>query len=374
MIQPSARRFEFLDGLRGIAALLVTLLHFYHLIDERSTASFPLFIDYLFKNGNFGVQIFFVLSGFVIAYSIRHEWISFSFIMRFFIRRSIRLDPPYWIALTLLTGLMLLGPFLFNQGIHYVPSFTVFIFNALYLSNIMEVATILPVAWTLCLEFQFYILFVLLVKMVQGLNNWQGLATFNYSSVWGILILVPLLLFSLLEAVEWNFWPTMQGSFLPYWYSFFFGCLTCWTLIKCLDEHYYWLALAITALFSLINRNADMAATLVTSWLIFTLAKRGKLHDTLNSPNFQYVGKISYSLYLIHWPVGVKFISLLTFILGEDFHAIPNLVIMLTGLLITFIAAHYFYEYVEYPSLKLSQKLSWPSTIKTDGKINPIFP
>ena len=155
-------------------------------------------------------------------------------------RRSIRLDPPYWMALTLLTGLMLLGPLLFNQGSQYVPSLKVFIFNSLYLSNIMEVATILPVAWTLCLEFQFYILFVLLVKVVQDLNGWKEHAAFNYSLFWGILIFGPLLLFSLLEAAEWNFWPAIHGLCLPYWYSFFFGCLTCWTLIKRLDEHYFW--------------------------------------------------------------------------------------------------------------------------------------
>ena len=138
LIQQKDRRFEFLDGLRGIAALLVTCLHFYTLIGERSAASFPQFIDYLLKNGNYGVQIFFVLSGFVIAYSIRQELITFSFIARFFVRRSIRLDPPYWITLILLTGLILLGPLVFNQGSQHVPSLKVFILNAFYYWEIVD--------------------------------------------------------------------------------------------------------------------------------------------------------------------------------------------------------------------------------------------
>ncbi|HEV8051978.1 MAG TPA: acyltransferase, partial [Parachlamydiaceae bacterium] len=164
LLLAEGRRFEFLDGLRGIAALLVTCLHFHTLIVERTPADFPLVFEHLFKNGNFGVQIFFVLSGFVIAYSIRNEIITSSFIMRFFLRRSMRLDPPYWITLIILTGLIVLGSLISSHGSTYVPSLKEFTLNAFYLPGFFGVDYILPVAWTLCLEFQFYIFFVLLVK------------------------------------------------------------------------------------------------------------------------------------------------------------------------------------------------------------------
>ena len=52
--------------------------------------------------GHLGVQIFFVLSGFVISYSVSRYRVDARFIGRFALRRSIRLDPPYWMSISLL--------------------------------------------------------------------------------------------------------------------------------------------------------------------------------------------------------------------------------------------------------------------------------
>src|SRR5690349_17798349 len=106
-------RFEFLDGLRGIAALGVIFFHFNGSLKEHS--HFSQFLLSALDLGHLGVQIFFVLSGFVIAYSLRQEKLSCLFVLRFFVRRSIRLDPPYWVAALAIIVLSLLGQWLFNK-------------------------------------------------------------------------------------------------------------------------------------------------------------------------------------------------------------------------------------------------------------------
>jgi peptidoglycan/LPS O-acetylase OafA/YrhL len=53
----------------------------------------------LLERGNLGVPIFFVLSGFVIAFSLDGKPIGLPLVGRFMLCRSIRLDPPYWSAI-----------------------------------------------------------------------------------------------------------------------------------------------------------------------------------------------------------------------------------------------------------------------------------
>ncbi len=112
LIKPNSR-FEFLDSLRGIAALLVALMHFQTLINERSSYGFPPLINEIFLNGHVGVNVFFVLSGFVIAYSIHDQLITLSLLAASASDVLIRLDPPYWVALLLMTGLIAIGPMFF---------------------------------------------------------------------------------------------------------------------------------------------------------------------------------------------------------------------------------------------------------------------
>src|ERR1700716_4125662 len=89
------KHFPVLDGLRGIAVLMVVITHFASL----STANY-----HYFYSGLLGVDIFFVLSGFLITSILLQEferthWIS---LKRFYARRFLRLMPAYWACLLFL--------------------------------------------------------------------------------------------------------------------------------------------------------------------------------------------------------------------------------------------------------------------------------
>jgi peptidoglycan/LPS O-acetylase OafA/YrhL len=350
-------RFAFIDGLRGIAALWVVCMHFQTLILERSTAIFSSFTDTVLKQGHVGVNIFFILSGFVIAYSIRSQIISVEFIGKFFIRRSIRLDPPYWLTLIVLTGIIMLGPFFLNKGHEYVPSMSDFFFNVFYLQNFAEVRNILPVAWTLCLEIQLYLILVFFLWLIQRVNLYYDGDAFNYYSKFGFIFLNLIFFISLLQAS--HLLPAIiPGLFLPSWYNFFMGSLLCWVLLKYISDLQILIAFSLMALFSFIESGHDILTTLILSLGMYFCIRANKLHTFLSSSVFQFFGKISYSIYLIHWPLGIKFISVLAFVLGSSIDKIPAVVLLVFSTGICVAASELFYRYVEYPFIKISRKAS----------------
>ena len=92
-------RMTLIDGLRGVASVSVIMVHFsgfWHSTSEHALSAFMIYIAPL---GCHGVDIFFVLSGFVIAYSLKQKKIDIESYLKFVIRRSIRIDPPYWAAI-----------------------------------------------------------------------------------------------------------------------------------------------------------------------------------------------------------------------------------------------------------------------------------
>ena len=78
-------RYELLDGLRGVAALMVI---WYHIFEGFATSA----IDQKFNHGYLAVDFFFILSGFVIGYAYDDRWKNMT-IWQFFKRRLIRLHP-----------------------------------------------------------------------------------------------------------------------------------------------------------------------------------------------------------------------------------------------------------------------------------------
>jgi peptidoglycan/LPS O-acetylase OafA/YrhL len=104
MLAPSksGNRFVMVDSLRGIAALWVVFYHAYEGHHMTRLAEYlPTFVVTVIANGDLGVAIFFVLSGFVIAHSVSRQTVDVRFMGRFILRRSVRLDIPYWFSMLL---------------------------------------------------------------------------------------------------------------------------------------------------------------------------------------------------------------------------------------------------------------------------------
>lgn len=97
MTPPAAaprQRYEILDGLRGVAALLVI---WYHVFEAFATSP----VDQRFNHGYLAVDFFFVLSGFVIGHAYDSRWQRSMTAGRFIVRRIIRLQPMVIIGVLL---------------------------------------------------------------------------------------------------------------------------------------------------------------------------------------------------------------------------------------------------------------------------------
>ena len=156
-------RLAFADGLRGIAALWVVL---FHMSEGGHIDSFKALLPQalalvIFDHGDLGVAIFFVLSGFVMAFTVKNAKVDSEFATKFILRRLTRLTPPYYfaIAVAVLVGIVkthVLGA----ANINISPA--VILANMVYLQGIFSMPYINIVFWTLCIEVQFYIAFAIL--------------------------------------------------------------------------------------------------------------------------------------------------------------------------------------------------------------------
>ena len=140
-----------LDGLRAIAVLIVVFSH-------TSVASF--------MPGNFGVTIFFFLSGYLITSLLVTEYertdrIDFH---GFYLRRAIRIIPPMWIAIGLTLFANLIIPYTNNIDIRYLPADLLFLTN--YASFSQWNSRIPIPLWSLDIEEHFYVFFPFLFASV----------------------------------------------------------------------------------------------------------------------------------------------------------------------------------------------------------------
>lgn len=361
------QRFLFLDALRGIAALYVALFHFYSILKEKTQFSFPALIDMILLEGAVGVQIFFVLSGFVIAYSIYRQNITLEFLTRFFIRRSVRLDPPYWIAILLTLLASSFSVVFFTKPIDDLPSFRDIAANLFYLQDFLQMERIIHVSWTLCLEIQLYLFFVAFTGLLLWMQKIGKMKEKGFNSFIFLLAFGSLFLFSLAQNLKFSYFQPMPGLFTPYWYNFFIGCLLCWVHLKAVRLRYYWLSCACMIFSLLIAFNKQVSEALLISLIIYGVSAKGRLHDLLAFQPFQYLGKISYSLYLTHWLFAGKLLDALARRFSDQIDPIAGVALLGLCLMVALITAHFFYQWIEFSSMRWSRQLkATPAVVRND--------
>ena len=166
--------FPEIDGIRFLAILLVILFHTHGYFVRKTTIQFTdqadnySLINTFLTNSDRGVEMFFVLSGFILCLPFAHHYINKGkkvSLKKYYLRRLIRLEPPYFIAITCIFILEVLTKVHPEKDL--LPSWLASLF---YSHNLIfhRVPLLTVVTWSLEIEIQFYILAPILFSLLAG--------------------------------------------------------------------------------------------------------------------------------------------------------------------------------------------------------------
>lgn len=329
MIQPG--RIELIDQLRGIAALSVA---WFHLTNQYN--------DWVYSSGSYGwlgVETFFVISGFVIPLSLAGDWHrrGARALPLFMARRIVRIEPPYLASVALVVALNFVAQQVpIFHGRAPVLSVSQILFHAAYLIPFTSYEWLQPVYWTLAFEFAFYLAVAGLIGFLAGARREPVVA--------GLALLL---------------WLIASRTASPLLGLFAMGCAAFrfhtgrdpWWLT--------WLTLgsaALAMIFSgaLVQALVGLISAAVISNPLLLKGITGRAGQALSG-----LGTISFSLYLLHVPIGGKIVNL-----GQRWLVGPteHLLLSLGSLGVTLLAATLFWLSVERPCIVAAAALARRST------------
>ena len=323
------KHFYTLDFLRGIAALLVVLFHFsgttLSKITQESTRS-------LFSWGYLGVDIFFVISGFIIPYVLYKSDYTVSSIGAFLGKRFVRICPPsYVIMLLTILQFFIVSYFHLSKNAWFEKlSLEQVIHNFLYTIPFTPFEWLNGIFWTLAVEFQYYIFIGLLFPLL-----FRNVTTFFISS----LLISSLYYTPLAQSV----------GYFEYSSLFFIGSVTMLYYIKKVNVVTYLLLLSVYAIIGYLQLGWLPALFgLLTALLIAFV-------EVKNRPA-AFLGKISYSLYLTHILVGTSFEILLVRLFPPTSPLVRS-ALLGASVVIAIAAAYVFHLLLEKYFIDLSNRL-----------------
>lgn len=308
--------YELLDGLRGVAALLVI---WYHVFEGFATSP----VDQRFNHGYLAVDFFFILSGFVIGYAYDDRWKANMNVKEFFKRRLIRLHPMVimgavlgavtfciqgcvqWDGTQVAVSMVMLAMLLNIFMIPALPG------GAWEVRGNGEMFPLNGPTWSLFFEYIGNILYALLLRRLstKALAVWvvfagMGLASFavfNFSG-YGHM------------GVGWTLADyNLPGGCLRLLFSFSVGLLMS-RIFKpvCIRGAFGLCSLAIAVLLSVphiggmealwMNGIYDAVCIILIFPLLVWLGASGKTTDKITYAICKFFGDISYPVYIIHYP------------------------------------------------------------------------
>jgi peptidoglycan/LPS O-acetylase OafA/YrhL len=336
-----SEREESVEVLRGIAAVLVM---WFHLTNGNDTF---LPEGSLLKTsgayGYLGVQIFFVISGFIIPFSLSLR--SYQFCadgLGFLCRRVVRIEPAYLVSVVLIAVLQVVSA-LTPASHAAMPDQELarsMLLHFAYLVPWFDIPWLSPVYWSLAIEFQYYISMLffasfllsrrrvsvysfLLVSAALPLLEHDARTLFPYLPLFGLGFVRYLAFRRILSFAELAMWATV-----------FLGL--CWFVLD--SRQTFVAAFAFGFLFLPLNRPV---------------------------PVLSFLGAISYSLYLVHVPIGGRIVNLAT--------RLPATTILQCAAIIfavgcSIIGAYCFWRLVERPSARLSKSIGSQPLLQDETK------
>jgi peptidoglycan/LPS O-acetylase OafA/YrhL len=324
----SSHRVETLETLRGMAAAAVAWFHFTNggsLLDDGWLKSSGAY-------GWLGVQVFFVISGFVLPYSLwRGGYRVRRDVGTFILKRLIRLEPPYLATLGIVVALAYASAAIPGfKGTAPNLTWAQLLLHLGYLNAYFGYPSLSPVFWTLAIELQFYVMVAIAYPLVVGTHR------------------VSIVLLMAVAAVAMG---VPHDRFVFQYLALFGVGMAAFRFRVGLDSRsrFFVATAALAGVNTLALSPLIAAAGAVAALLVafVRLPPRGP---------FAGLGAVSYSLYLLHVPIGGRVVNL-----GARFAdtALAQSLVLAAAVAGSYIAAYGLYRTVERPAQWWSSRLRY---------------
>jgi peptidoglycan/LPS O-acetylase OafA/YrhL len=346
-------RVAILDGLRLVAALMVVSYHYISRGDAWTAASphgFPQVVYLASRFGFFGVELFFLISGFVICMSGMGRSLG-----QFFVARVVRLYPAYWFAVLATAVAVTLWPTI-NRPLAHTDVVT----NLTMLQIPLHTPNVDGVYWTLWVELRFYLLFALVVFF--GVTYRRVVA---FCALWTVASVAAMAVGGpLLDNGRSS--TLLQLAIVPQYSPYFIAGMAFFLMHRFRPDPLLWGIVGIQLMLAIHYLDVDpmithkftgtaAAVEPVVVVCFFGIMALVALHKLAVGWRWLTVaGTLTYPLYLLHQHIGWILIDKLQ-------HAVPAPVVVVAVLALMLIGAGLVHRLIEKPVAARLRRLLTPA-------------
>lgn len=359
---PPSARSPWIDAFKGLACIAIVWHHlaFYGPMSDIAQPLAPALIGWLYDYGRMAVQVFLVLGGYLAAASLAPQGRArFDSAGEQILRRFVRLVLPYAVALLgAVVAAALVRPWLHHPSVPQEPSLAQLLANALLLQDILEEEALSAGVWYVAIDFQLFALVTLLFAAVRALPGllperaarvaqglvWLGTA----ASLWGF-----------------NLHPELDMWAVYFLGTYGLGMMAFWA-VRAPRALPWLLALGVLGAMALVQefRWRIAVAWLVALGLVWLLRRATPLRAGGLGP-LQRLGQMSYSVFLVHFPVCL----LVNALVSQLWPAAPlaNALGMLAAFGLSLASGRVLYQHVERQVPSWAGALRWQASLVGTG-------
>ncbi len=354
-----SNRNQSIDALRAIAALAI-LIHHNWIPQGVGFRPYDVFLNFFHEYGFFGIDLFFILSGFCIHWGNSKPGLEFN-TQHYVLRRWWRIYPPYFFALGLAVIINI-----FTNGFkwHSGGDISWRNFGAMpVLSHVFLVHNLSSVTngsisgpfWTIAVEAQYYLIYLLVRPL------------FFSKRGWGVVLIAGLLMHGAALCFQNTFYPFQPLAPFRYWMEWLAGAYLVYLIrgnSSIVQRWPYWLGLFVTFFITGIitcprwkNLGEGLVSYAIPIALVFLVLAFLRLERIWSLPLLRwlpFIGLFSYSLYLIHFLFMERICA---FIMPRVPLGLPRVTFSLADIAFGIAISYAFFVYFEKPFLEKSSAI-----------------
>lgn len=295
-MSPRPSRLACVDALKAVSSQLIVLHHlaFYGPMSDAAQSLAPGLIGWLADYARIAVQVFLVISGFLAARSLAPGgYLTAPSPLGTVWRRYQKLVVPYSAAiLVAIVGAAIARTWMHHDSIPAAPHLAQFVAHILLLHNILDVDALSAGVWYIAIDLQLFALLVFALWMARGVSR-------NALPL-GVPVVAALAVASL-------FWFNRDAAW-DIWAIYFFGAygmgsLAFWASNPDRSPPALIVLAAIGTAALVVDFRLRIAVALATALLLAMSRRGGWMEQWPRGQVLAYFGKISYSVFLVHFPV-----------------------------------------------------------------------